>query len=351
MDTRELVDKLDTEHCLTTYEWKEILRGRNEQVAEYAATLARTRTRKIFGNKIFTRGLIEISNHCKNNCYYCGLRRDNGTVKRYRLTKEQILCCAETAYRTNHRTFVLQGGEDGTHTDEFLCDVIATLRERYPECAITLSLGERSEKSYILLYQAGANRYLLRHETADKEHYRELHPDDMDFEHRMRCLEQLKEIGYQVGCGFMVGSPGQTTDTIVKDMEFITRIQPHMVGIGPFLPHHATPFAKESAGSVEMTTYLLSLIRLLKPNVLLPATTALGTREETGREKGILAGANVVMPNVSPKELRKQYEIYDNKLATGAEGAEGWNALNERLKEIGYELAVDRGDAPVQQIY
>lgn len=341
-----LIDKLDREHRLESGEWEVLLRCDDEKVAKFAEELARKRAGEVFGNKIYTRGLIEISNYCKNNCLYCGIRRGNTRVERYRLTKEEILSCAREGYGLGFRTFVLQGGEDGAFTDEWMCQVISELRQNFPDCAITLSIGERKEKSYQLMYEAGANRYLLRHETADKLHYKSLHPKEMSFEHRMECLRTLKEIGYQVGCGFMVGSPGQTVDTLVKDMEFITELQPEMVGIGPFVPHHATPFAKEPPGTVQQTLYLLSLIRILKPDVLLPATTSLGTIDPRGREKGILAGANVLMPNLSPTAVRKQYELYDNKICTGDEAAECRNCLENRVKSIGYELVTDRGDAP-----
>ena len=342
----DLINKLNRQHQLNSDEWVELLRCNDEKVAKYAEQVAREQAKKIFGNKIYVRGLIEISNYCKNNCFYCGIRRGNTSVERYRLTKEQILACAEEGYALGFRTFVLQGGEDAAFTDVWMCDVISQLRENFPDCAITLSLGERTRESYQAMYDAGANRYLLRHETADKYHYEKLHPEEMSFEHRMECLRILKDIGYQVGCGFMVGSPGQTIASLVKDMELITELQPEMVGIGPFVPHHATPFAKEEQGTVRQTLYLLSLIRILKPNVLLPATTSLGTIDPRGREKGILAGANVLMPNLSPTAVRKQYELYDNKICTGDEAAECRNCLENRVKAIGYELVVDRGDAP-----
>lgn len=346
MDNISIIEALSTKHRLSTEEWEQIIRNKDQSAAEFAAKKAREFAQRCFGNKIYTRGLIEISNFCKNNCYYCGIRRDNKEVKRYRLSKEEILACAKQGYEAGFRTFVLQGGEDGAFTDEVMCDVISALRNGYPDCAITLSLGERSEESYRLMFQAGANRYLLRHETANNEHYCKLHPEEMSLRHRITCLRQLKDIGYQVGCGFMVGSPGQTAQTLAEDMQLITELSPEMVGIGPFIPHHATPFAKERAGSVDMTLYLLSLIRILKPDVLLPATTALGTLDENGRQRGILAGANVVMPNVSPKNTRKKYELYDNKSVTGAESTEGMELLRRQIHAIGYTLATERGDAP-----
>lgn len=342
----ELIDQLDRDHFLKSREWEQLLRGNSEKVAEYAGDLARRRAGEIFGKKIYTRGLIEISNYCKNNCFYCGIRRDNREVTRYRLTKEEILQCATDGYALGFRTFVMQGGEDGAFSDEVMCDLIAAMAERFPDCAITLSLGERSAKSYKRMYDAGANRYLLRHETADKDHYSRMHPQEMQWEHRMECLQMLREIGYQVGCGFMVGSPYQTTEALVKDMEFIAAFRPEMVGIGPFVPHHETPFAAEAPGTVAQTLYLLSLLRILQPDLLLPATTALGTIDPKGREKGILAGANVLMPNLSPVSVRKQYELYDNKICTGEEAAECRDCLQGRIRSIGYTIVTERGDSP-----
>ena len=310
---------------------------------EAAGMLAREK----YGRQVYIRGLIEFTNYCKNDCLYCGIRRGNRKAARYRLSESEILACCEEGYRLGFRTFVLQGGEDPYFTDERLCPIVCKIRERFPDCAITLSCGERSRESYRRLKEAGADRYLLRHETAGKAHYGMLHPPEMSWDNRMRCLRDLKEIGYQVGCGFMVGSPGQTTECLVKDMMFLQEFHPHMVGIGPFVPHHDTPFAKEPGGTVKQTLYLLSLIRILLPWVLLPATTALGTIDPKGRERGILAGANVLMPNLSPPGVRKKYELYDNKLCTGDEAAESLRILRERICQIGYDLTVDRGDSPM----
>lgn len=324
--------------------WREILLTDDPELLEELYAAAREVQNEHYGNKIFARGLIEFTNYCKNDCYYCGIRRSNRDACRYRLTKEQILSCCDSGYRIGFRTFVLQGGEDGSFTDEKIVDIVSSIKKKYPDCAITLSIGEKSRESYQKYYDAGADRYLLRHETANPEHYRLLHPEEMSCENRKRCLWDLKEIGYQVGAGIMVGSPGQTIDHILEDLEFMKELEPDMVGIGPFLPHHATPFAKESAGTVEMTVRLLALTRLLLPKVLLPATTALGTLDPTGREKGILAGANVVMPNLSPENVRENYLLYDNKLCTGSEAAEGLRLLKEMMEKIGYEISLDRGD-------
>lgn len=340
-----LLEKLEKERMLTKDQWIQLI-GSREVYESQAAALAKRIREEHFGNQIYVRGLIEFTNYCKNDCYYCGIRRSNPNAERYRLTMEQILECTDTGYELGFRTFVLQGGEDGYYTDERLEEIIKAIKEKHPDCALTLSLGERSRKSYELFYQAGADRYLLRHETADAGHYQRLHPEEMSYEHRMNCLKELKAIGYQVGCGFMVGSPGQTEETLAEDMLFIQEFQPHMVGIGPFVPHHETPFGREPGGTVEDTLYLLSLIRILKPTVLLPATTALGTIDPRGREKGILAGANVVMPNLSPTNVRKKYELYDNKICTGDEAAECRSCLSNRMKTIGCELVTHRGDAP-----
>lgn len=299
---------------------------------------------KIYGNQVFIRGLIEFTNYCKNDCYYCGIRRSNHCADRYRLTKDEILSCTDTGYELGFRTFVLQGGEDPYFTDARICELVSEIRQKHPDCAITLSIGEKSKESYKRYFDAGADRYLLRHETANGTHYRRLHPDELSLEHRKQCLWDLKEIGYQVGCGFMVGSPGQTTETLYEDLQFIRELMPHMVGIGPFIPQKDTPFAREPAGTMEQTLRLLSIIRLIHPHVLLPATTALGTIHPKGRELGIQSGANVVMPNLSPVDVRDKYKLYDNKICTGDEAAECRFCMENRMKSIGYQVVVSRGD-------
>ena len=339
-----LIDKLQKEHSLTVCEYETLIRNFDSELMQYSAERSREDAKKYYGNEIFIRGLIEISNFCKNDCYYCGIRKSNRNCKRYRLTKDEILECCSEGYELGFRTFVLQGGEDAYYNDELLCDIVREIKKRYSDCAVTLSLGERTKDSYKALFDAGADRYLLRHETAVKDHYKKLHPNNLSFEKRMQCLENLKDIGYQVGCGFMVGSPFQTSEGLAEDLKFIEKFSPHMCGIGPFITHKDTPFKDEKSGSVEMTIFLLSLIRLIKPNILLPATTALGTLDEKGREKGVLAGANVVMPNLSPLSVRKKYMLYDNKIATGQESAQCVDELKKRMKEIGYEVVTARGD-------
>lgn len=340
----QLIEKLYWQRQLEKEEWMTVIENREKDAEEFIFQLAGDIRQQQFGNQIYTRGLIEFTNYCKNNCYYCGIRRDNQKAERYRLMPEQIMECCEKGYALGFRTFVLQGGEDGYYTDERMVEIIAGIREHYPDCAITLSLGERSYDSYRRMYEAGADRYLLRHETANAVHYKKLHPPELSLEHRKECLWNLKKIGYQTGTGFMVGSPGQTSECLAEDMMFIRELSPHMVGIGPFVPHHDTPFAKETGGTVELTLYMLGLLRIMMPNVLLPATTALGTIDPRGREKGILAGANVVMPNLSPTAVRKKYELYDNKICTGDEAAECRSCMENRLKGIGCELSCSRGD-------
>lgn len=309
--------------------------------AEYATAVRK----KYYGNTVYIRGLIEISNICQNNCYYCGIRAKNDHCERYRLSEEEILSCCREGYALGFRTFVMQGGEDSWFTDARLCALLRQIKREFPDCAVTLSLGERSRESYQALFEAGADRYLLRHETADPAHYAMLHPREMSYDNRMRCLRELKEIGYQVGCGFMVGSPGQTAAHLAQDLQFIEQFRPHMCGIGPFIPHCDTDFAQCPAGSVAESCYLLSLIRLIHPTVLLPATTALGTLEKNGRERGILSGANVVMPNLSPAAVRGKYALYNGKLSSGAESAQMLAELNARMRNIGYEITSARGDA------
>ncbi len=340
----DIVEHIRSARDISREELELLLTTVDNALVERLRSAAREVADGVYGKRIFMRGLIELTSHCKNDCLYCGLRRSNRTAVRYRLSEEQIYDCCATGYSLGFRTFVMQGGEDAWFTDERMCRIVATIRQRYPDCAITLSLGERSRESYQALYDAGANRYLLRHETASPEHYAQLHPADMSWKHRMDCLQALKEIGYQVGCGFMVGSPYQTFDTLLADLQFIRSFRPHMVGIGPFISAHDTPFAGEPNGKVSYTLRLLAIIRLLLPDVLLPATTALGTLHPQGREQGILFGANVVMPNLSPRDHRKDYSIYDNKICTGEESAECRACTEARIARIGYETVVDRGD-------
>lgn len=339
-------DKLIKLHQLSKEEYLELLRGwEDKETAERLAAEAVRLRRQYYGDKVYTRGLIEFTNYCKNNCFYCGIRRGNYDAERYRLTKEEILECCRSGYMLGYRTFVLQGGEDPFYTDERMVEIILEMKKEFPDCALTLSIGERSYESYRRFREAGADRYLLRHEAVDSFLYRSLHPEEMKLEQRKQCLYALKKLGYQVGAGFMVGAPGQTMSHLAADLVFLQELRPEMVGIGPFIPHHDTMYAKEKAGSVDLTLFLLSVIRIMLPRVLLPATTALGTLDPRGREKGLLVGANVVMPNLSPVKNRKLYELYDNKICTGEEAAECRGCLSRRVESVGYRLVEDRGDA------
>ena len=340
-----LVDKLEAQNRLNREEWIQLIKGRTPDLAQYIFEKAKKIQQAYYGTDVYIRGLIEFTNYCKNDCYYCGIRRSNSKAHRYRLSEEQILRCCQQGYTLGFRTFVLQGGEDGYFTDERMVSLVKEIRKNYPDCAITLSIGERSYDSYLALFEAGADRYLLRHETWDEEHYRLLHPPALSAKHRQQCLWDLKKIGYQVGTGYMVGSPFQTAENLADDMLFLEELNPQMVGIGPFIPHHDTPFKDQAAGTLELTLYMLGLIRLMLPKVLLPATTALGTIDEKGRELGILAGANVVMPNLSPENVRKDYLLYDNKICTGSEAAECRMDLENRMHAIGYQVVCHRGDS------
>lgn len=339
-----LIDKLQKTHTLSKEEYVYLIENRNTDILKYLYKKADEVKRSIYGKDVYIRGLIEISNFCKNDCFYCGIRNSNKNISRYRLTKSDILPCCSEGYKLGFRTFVLQGGEDDFFTDDILCDIIESIKENHPDCAVTLSLGEREKASYRRLYLSGADRYLLRHETAQDCHYRRLHPPILSLEKRKECLYNLKEIGYQVGTGFMVGSPFQTAENLASDMLFLNELSPHMVGIGPFIPHKDTPFKEFSSGTAELTIFMLALIRLALPNALIPATTALATIDEKGRERALKAGANVIMPNLSPKNIRSLYSLYNGKAHTGTEAAEGLKNLKELVESTGYEIVTSRGD-------
>jgi len=341
---RGLIDALRRERVLPRAELAGLIREISDGDMPYLFDAARETARSRFGNRIYTRGLIEFTNYCRCDCYYCGIRRSNRQAERYRLTQEEILACCRAGYALGFRTFVLQGGEDPYFTDERICRIVSAVKSSWPDCAVTLSIGEKEHSSYRLYRKAGADRYLLRHETASPAHYRRLHPPEQTPQRRRQCLWSLKELGYQVGAGFMVGSPYQTPENLADDLLFLHELSPQMAGIGPFIPHHQTPFSAFPAGTLRQTLLMVALTRLILPNALLPATTALGTIAPDGRERGVLAGANVVMPNLSPVGVRKQYALYDNKICTGDEAAECRACLQNRMRSIGYELAVDRGD-------
>lgn len=340
----DIIDKLEVEQKLSREEFVALLSDESEGLPEYLFKKARKTVQKYYGKKIFLRGLIEFTNYCKNDCYYCGIRKSNKNVKRYRLSEEMILDCCKTGYALGFRSFVLQGGEDAFYSDEKMVRIISKIRKEFPDCAIALSIGEKDRDSYLAFYRAGASRYLLRHETAEEGHYQKLHPKTLSLANRKACLYHLKEIGYQTGSGFMAGSPFQTPENLAADLLFLYELQPDMIGIGPFLSHKDTPFRDRKNGTLEQTLLLIGIVRLMFPNALIPATTALGTIHPSGRELGILAGANVVMPNLTPSSLRAQYMLYDNKICTGEEAAEGISGLKSRLNQIGYEAVKDRGD-------
>ncbi len=343
---RELIDLLFEERTLPAEEFRRLLENRDKDTAEYLFEKARIRQRENFGNSVYLRGLIEFTNYCRNDCYYCGLRRSNRNCERYRLTEEQVLGCCRMGYGLDFRTFVLQGGEDMRYSDDDICRLVSRIKEEMPDCAVTLSIGEKEKESYRRYREAGADRYLLRHETADISLYRKLHPEELTFENRRRCLYDLKDLGFQVGAGMMVEAPYQTTESLVTDLLFLRELQPEMIGIGPFIPHHDTPFKDFAAGSMDLTLYLIGILRLMFPQGLIPATTALGTIDPRGRELGILSGANVVMPNLSPSDVRAKYLLYDGKICTGDEAAECRSCMASRIESIGYEVVVSRGDAP-----
>ena len=344
MNMFELIDKIYETHCATDEELSQIITNNNAQIDEYLFNKADELRQKYYGKDVYIRGLIEFTNYCKNDCYYCGIRASNKNTDRYRLSQEEILSCCQNGYELGFRTFVLQGGEDNYFTDEMICHIISSIKEKFSDCAITLSFGEKSFESYKKYYEAGADRYLLRHETATSDHYNKLHPEKMNLESRKQCLKSLKEIGFQVGAGFMVGSPYQTVQNLVNDLQFLNDFQPDMVGIGPFIPHSETPFADFKGGTLRDTLVMIALTRLLLPNALIPSTTALGTIDKKGRELGLKAGANVVMPNLSPVKYRKLYDLYDNKICTGEEAAECRFCLEKRVKSAGYNIVVSRGD-------
>jgi len=338
----QLIETLRTQRDLSDKELIALITRESDDKDLFAA--ADAVRREHYGTDVFLRGLIEFTNVCQNDCYYCGIRKSNAQAQRYRLTQEQILHSCENGYRMGFRTFVLQGGEDPRNTDAWVCSMVDKIKTAHPDCAVTLSIGEQSRASYQAYFDAGADRYLLRHETASEAHYRKLHPEEMSLANRKRCLFDLKEIGYQVGAGFMVGSPWQTPKELVTDLRFLQQLQPDMIGIGPFIPHHETPFADKQSGTMELTLRMLSILRLLFPYVLLPATTALGTISPIGRELGLKAGANVMMPNLTPTDVRKNYDLYDNKICMDEEAAKCRLCQEGRVRSVGYQIVSDRGD-------
>ena len=355
MNRYELIDRLADTHDLTDEEFLQLLfpicrdtcnsdNAWNKAEEDYLYEKARQAAQQYYDKSVYLRGLIEFTNICKNDCYYCGIRCSNTHAERYRLSDEDILKCCDSGYELGFRTFVLQGGEDPYYSDDMICRLVSSIKEAHPDCAVTLSIGEKEYASYKAYFDAGADRYLLREETSDAWHYRYLHPDSLSMEHRQGCLRALKSIGYQVGCGFMVGSPMQKPQYILEDLRFMQELRPDMIGIGPFIPHKDTRYADEAAGTLNDTLHLIAFLRLMFPDVLLPATTALGTIHPLGRELGIKAGANVVMPNLSPVGVRGKYLLYDGKICTGDEAAECRMCMQRRIESAGYHVEVSRGD-------
>ena len=339
----ELIEILKKTQQLPDRELLEIL-GRKERDEALAAAADAVR-REYYGDAVYLRGLIEFTNYCKNNCYYCGIRAGNPHAERYRLTDAQILACCKEGYALGYRTFVLQGGEDPYYTDDRICTLVSAIAAQHPDCRITLSIGEKSRESYQRYYDAGARRFLLRHETADPVHYSKLHPESMSLENRKRCLYDLKEIGYQVGSGFMIGSPYQKPESLLQDIRFLQELQPAMIGVGPYITHRETPFAEMPSGDLNQSLNIIALLRMLFPKALIPATTAFGSMHPQGRELALKAGANVMMPNLSPTAVRKLYDLYENKICTGEEATQCKGCLEARVKAAGYRIAVDVGDS------
>ena len=339
-----IIERIASGKTLSVEEWIQAIDYNDPGYAEELKAAASVTRDRIYGRKVFARGLIEFTSYCRNDCYYCGLRRSNRDALRYRLSYDCIMDTADAGYMAGFRTFVLQGGEDSYFNDERLIMIVRGIKERYPDAAVTLSVGERSFESYKALKEAGADRYLLRHETADSIHYRKLHPDDMSQENRIRCLHDLKSLGYQTGAGMMVGSPGSSSRTLAEDMVFLSSLKPEMVGIGPFIPHSATPFWNEERGSVGLTLRMVALVRLALPHAMIPSTTALATASSDGQLQGILHGANVIMPDITPPAERGKYMIYDGKKITGEEAGENLRQIAESMESIGYELSMGRGD-------
>ena len=343
--TPSTVDSLELDRILPPEQFRGLLAESHDSPSvKHLFSRSRAVTDSIMGRRVRIRGLIEITNRCRNNCYYCGLRRDNRNLTRYALTPEEILDCCRRGHEAGFRTFVLQGGEDPMLTADAVTSLVAEIHSRYPDSAITLSLGEWPDDAYRRFREAGASRYLLRHETRSPQHYSQLHPREMSLTNRLRCLSTLKALGYQTGTGIMVGSPGQTLDNIAEDLAYMAGLQPEMIGIGPFLPHSATPFALCKPGSLDLTLRLTAILRLMFPQANIPATTALATLSPEGRRLGILAGANVVMPNLSPEGVRDQYSLYNNKAHSGAEASEGLALLASELESIGFTITTERGD-------
>lgn len=344
---QNLIDRLFQGERLTRAAFQALVRCEDQDALELLFQRAKERTEEVFGNHVYIRGLVEISSYCKQDCFYCGLRCSNQKAQRYRLSPDEILATCEKGYEMGFRTFVLQGGEDDYYTDEAMCELIREICLSCPGSAVTLSLGEKRKQSYEAFRKAGASRYLLRHETATAEHFSRLHPPGQRLETRMEALATLKDLGFQVGAGFMVGAPFQTPEHMAENLYFLQEFRPHMVGIGPFIPHQDTPFGKYPAGDSSQTVKMIAITRGILPGALIPATTALATLSKDARMRALQGGANVVMPNLSPNEVRVKYNLYNNKLSTGTESAQMLVALREELERYGRKMDLSRGDSPL----
>lgn len=322
-------------HNLTDFSEENLLRLLSEGHPDLISSASRI-VHEHFNGKVYFRALIEISSYCHNGCYYCGLRVGNPLARRYRMSTDQVLRCCEYAASKGYRTFVLQGGEDPIQNDDWMTELVRRVHAEFPECAITLSVGERSDEAYLRFRDAGVDRYLLRHETASPEHYGRLHPASMSLENRKHCLHTLKRLGYQTGAGMMVGSPHQTLQDLVRDLLFLQELGPHMIGVGPFIPAAGTPFENEKSGSISLTLRVLSILRLMFPYANIPSTTALASLQPDGDLLGLAAGANVIMTDFTPPELRAQYAIYDHKSPSDHD--------LHRYEDAGWVISMERGD-------
>lgn len=343
---KQLIDKLCLKEPLSKEEFVTLIGLTKEDDFAYLCIKANQIKEETFGKYVYIRGLIEFTNYCKNDCYYCGIRCSNKKAQRYRLSFEDILASCDMGEQLGIQTYVLQGGEDPFFTDEKLIEIVQKIKEKYPHKAITLSVGERTDESYLKLKKNGVDRYLLRHETATKSHYEQLHPGNLTLENRLECLRKLKQAGFQTGAGFMVGSPFQNDEHLANDLLLLKELQPEMVGIGPFIHHNDTPFKDFSDGSVRKTVLMVALTRLLLPKALIPSTTALASLNQDGRKMALLSGANVVMPNLTPAGNRKKYLLYQNKISAGEETAECFHQLKEEIESIGLKMDLFRGDFP-----
>ena len=334
-----VLEKAKTSSALTPEDLVTLLSATEEQIPQLMAAADAVRLQTV-GNQVHLRGIIEFSSYCSQRCCYCGLRADNKKIQRYRLTPEQILDTARAAVETGYRTLVLQSGEDTLFSEKCIAELTAEIKKM--DVAVTLSCGERSYKTYQLWREAGADRYLIKQETADPALYRCLRPGHT-LQQRLQCQHWLKELGYQVGSGCMIGLPGQTVETLARDLQLMKEMHIDMSGMGPFIPHPETPLRQNHTGSVSMTIKMLATARLFMPWLLLPATTSLASLHPQGRELALRAGASVIMPNVSPEAFRTLYQIYPGKLNTRNSMADYRAEITTLIEKEGRTVALDLG--------